>query len=132
MATRKGDVVVRKLPVIFSEEQRRNFLREIQRCADFDRPRIVLDCSDVEYLDKSIVFLMLCCLEEAMKRHGDVRLAALRRRAYASLEMMGVNRLFEVYDTTAEAVKGFHQFPVGSTLQAPLPAYAAQGSEDAA
>lgn len=132
MGTRKHDVVVRKLPAALSEKQGRIFLCEIQRSVDFDRPRMVLDCSDVEYLDKSAIFLMLCCLEEAIKRHGDVRLAALCARARTSLEMMGVNRLFEIYDTTSEAVKGFHQFPVGSTLQAPLPAYSAQGSEDAA
>lgn len=132
MTIRKHDVVVRKFPAAFSERQGRMFLREIQKCVDFDRPRMVLDCSEVGYLNNASIFLMLCCLEEALKRHGDVRLAALCGPARRSLESMGVNRLFEIYDTASEAVKGFYQFPVGSTLQAPLSAYSDQGSEDAA
>jgi hypothetical protein len=58
--------------------------------------------------------LLLHCLEEAMKRNGDVKLAAVPTAAAVLLVSTGVARLFEAYDTTAEAVNSFHQLPVNA------------------
>jgi hypothetical protein len=48
--------------------------------------------------------LLLCCLEEAMKRNGDVKLAAIPAGAEATVELI---RLFEIFETSADAVKSF-------------------------
>jgi anti-anti-sigma regulatory factor len=45
-----------------------------------DRAYIVLDCSKVGVMDRSAIYLLLCCLEEAMKRNGDVKLAAFLQK----------------------------------------------------
>ena len=73
-----------------------------------DRPYVVLDCSNVERLDRSVVEVLLCCLEEAIKRNGDVKLASIPSGAEAILELTGVNRLFEILDTAAGAVHSFY------------------------
>ena len=39
-----------------------------------------------------------------MKRNGDIRLAALAPHARARFEMAGADRIFEIYDTIADAV----------------------------
>lgn len=132
MTIRQADVVVKRIPVISSVKQKRSFLREIQRSVDLDRPRVVLDCSNVHCLDKLVLSLILCCLEEAMKRHGDVRLAALPDDTRTLLEMSGAGRLFEIYDTTREAVDGFRQLPVESVLQPSLAAGSEEESGNAA
>ncbi len=102
-------VIVKQLPEISSAKQERTVLREIQALMNVDRPRMVLDCSNLRQLDSSTIHLLLCCLEEAMKRNGDVKLAALPHGAGAILELTGVNRIFDIYDTAAEAVDSFHQ-----------------------
>jgi len=84
-------------------------LRELESSMSVDRPFIVLDCSHVHRLDRSVVEVLLCCLEEAIKRNGDVKLASIPSGAEAILELTGVNRLFEIFDTTAGAVHSFHQ-----------------------
>jgi anti-anti-sigma regulatory factor len=72
---------------------------------------------------------ILYCLEEAMKRNGDVKLAAVPRAAAEILELTKVDSLFELFDTPAEAVKSFYQFPV-HTFPAPLqPTYPTPASE---
>ena len=43
--------------------------------------------------------VLLCCLEEALKRNGDVKLAGLTPPAKAGLQMAGVDRVFEIYDS---------------------------------
>jgi len=111
-------VMVKQLPEISSVKQRQIFLRDMLSCMNADRPRMVLDCSNVRRLDSSGTYLLLCCLEEAMKCKGDVKLAALRAEDMAILENTGVGRLFDIYDTVAAAVDSFHKLPSSVALQA--------------
>jgi anti-anti-sigma factor len=104
-------VAVKQLPETFSVKQGRSFLREVEFCLNADRPRVVLDCSKVRQLDSVGIQVLLRWLEEAMKRNGDVKLAAIPPGAAAILEFAGVEHLFEVFDSPAEAVNSFSQFP---------------------
>jgi anti-anti-sigma factor len=109
MSVRSRTVVVEQLPEISSMGQGRIFLREITSSMSSDRPHIVLDCSRVRKMDCSLIHMLLCCLEEAIKRNGDVKLAALLPAANATLQRAGVHRVFEIYDTTNDAVNSFRQ-----------------------
>jgi anti-sigma B factor antagonist len=117
MTIRNRTVAVMQLPEIKSAKQRQTFLRDMQRCIDAERPFVVLDCSIVGQMDKSGVHLLLCCLEEAMKRNGDVKLAGLHSSAEAALHTFGAYRLFDIHDTTASAISSFHRLPTGVTSQ---------------
>jgi anti-anti-sigma factor len=105
-------VAVKQLPETLSVQQGRAFFRELESCLNSDRPRIVLDGSKLQHLDSAGIHVLLRCLEEAMKRNGDVKLAALPTRTASTLELTGVNRLFELFDTIADAVHSFQQVPV--------------------
>jgi anti-anti-sigma factor len=109
MTIRADTAVVKHLPATLSLKQQRLFFAEVENCFSIDRPCIVLDCSKVQQMDRSAIHLLLCCLEEAMKRNGDVKLAAIPDGARALLKVTGVDRLFEVFDTSAEAVSSFHR-----------------------
>jgi anti-anti-sigma factor len=95
-----------------SVKQGRGFFREVEPFLQADRPRVVLDCSKVRHLDSGGIYVLLRCLEEAMKRNGDVKLAAIPPGAAAILEHTRAGRLFEAFDNTADAVNSFHQFPM--------------------
>jgi anti-sigma B factor antagonist len=123
MTIQNRTVTVKQLPQTLSLKQEREFLRQIQISIGRERPCIVLDCSNVRQLDRSTLHLLLCCLEEAMKRNGDLKLAALPVGAAAILEQTGVTRLFEIYDTTADAVNSFRQLPARAASQSSLPAH---------
>jgi anti-anti-sigma regulatory factor len=109
MTIRKRAVAVMQLPEIKSAKQRQNFLRDMQGCIDAERPFVVLDCSNIGELDRSKMYLLLCCLEEAMKRNGDVKLAGLNASAETALQNFGANHLFDMHETTAAAVSSFHK-----------------------
>lgn len=132
MTIPKRHVIVKQLPETLSGKQGRRFLREMQSCVEIDRPRVVLDCSKVRRLDRSGVHLLLCCLEEALKRNGDVRLAALSPRSEIFLEVTGANRLFDLYDTTADAVNSFHHLAPSIVSRSPVLVHSQQKSESAA
>ena len=109
MSIKKRSVRVHEVPEGLTPAKERSFLRELQRYAEAERPRFVLDCSRVTEMDATTIGLLLSCLEVVMKCNGDVRLASLRPEAEAALRAAGVNRLFEVYPTAESAVHSFHQ-----------------------
>jgi anti-sigma B factor antagonist len=106
---RRRFVAVRMLSTDLGEAEEQDFLRDCEECLSERRPALVLDCSGAYRMGGRELWLMLCCLEEAMKRNGDVRLAAVPRDARMVLETSGVGRLFRIYETNAEAVASFRQ-----------------------
>lgn len=103
---------VRQLPPLLNSHGRKTFYQSLGSCFDEDRPRLVFDCCQLRELDASGIHFLLCCLEEAMKRNGDIRLAALAPSARASLEVTGAVRIFGIFDTIADAVDSYTQ-PLG-------------------
>jgi anti-anti-sigma regulatory factor len=79
-----------------------------------------------------VIHLLLHCLEEAMKRNGDVKLAALPPEGAEFLRITGVTRLFDIYETTAEAVNSFSHFPPPAVVPALVAQATQRGSERAA
>jgi anti-sigma B factor antagonist len=112
MTTTARPVAVKQLPEKLSGSQGRAFFRDLQACLNSDRPRLVLDGAKLQHLDSAGIHVLLRCLEEAMKRNGDVKLASLPVRAATTLEVTGVHRLFEIFDNIADAVNSFHQLPI--------------------
>lgn len=102
-------VSIMQMPDELTQNQERAFLREIEQATGVDHPNVVLDCSNVRRLGTRTVRLLLVCLEEAMKRNGDVRLARVCPQAKAALEQTGANRLFRIYNSDVEAVESYHQ-----------------------
>ena len=104
-------VVVMQLPEQLNLENSRNFLGELSCLLESHRPRIVLDCALVRSIDGAGVEMLLHCLEEAMKRDGDVKLCAVSPEADVMLELMRVDRVFEVFAAADEAVRSFGGIP---------------------
>jgi anti-sigma B factor antagonist len=118
MIVRIRAVTVHEMPERVTPAAERRFLQELQEYVETERPRLVLDCSAVGEMDNATIHLLLSCLEEAMKRNGDARLAAVSQEARAALDAAGVSRLFEIYPTTAEAVQSFRHRALSSPLSA--------------
>jgi anti-anti-sigma factor len=113
----KGPVIVMELPEELKHAQVKAFLSGLQPLLETDRPRIVLDCSRVANIDSAGVEMLLYCLREAMKRDGDLKLAAVSPESAIILELMRVDRLFEVFGSSDEAARSFHTFGVPETPQ---------------
>jgi anti-anti-sigma factor len=131
MQIKNMTVTVKQLPETLSVQQGRVFFCEMESCLNSDRPRLVLDCSKLQQLDSAGIHVLLRCLEEAMKRNGDVKLAALPLAVASTLELTGVNRLFEMFDNTSDAINSFQQLPVYGFQHALGFAYSAPPSTNA-
>jgi anti-sigma B factor antagonist len=118
-----GPVIVMQVPEQLNTAEVGNFMQEIRPLLDSNRPRIVLDCSQVRSIDSAGVEMLLHCLEEALKRDGDLKLAALSPQADVILELMRVARVFEAFRTSEEAVRSFTTVAAEAVGQ-PTPWYA--------
>ena len=100
---------IARLPDQTEMVQKAAIYNDLESCINVDRPAVVLDCSPLGVLDSPTLHLLLCCLEEAMKRNGDVRLAALRPELRSVLHSTGVDFLFQCFETINEAVESYRR-----------------------
>ena len=104
-------VIVMELPEQLNVEQVQILSRELLPLVKADRPRLVFDFSRVHRIDSAGVDMLLACMDEVMKRDGDLKLASVPPEVGVILEMTRVDRLFEIFDEATDAVESFHHFP---------------------
>lgn len=90
----------------------RALLRELDAWIDgSNRPRVVIDCSELEVIGLPEIRFFISCLERVMKRNGDARIAGLSTRAREILSLSGVEWLFPIYDSRESAIRSFDTHP---------------------
>src|SRR2546423_13097687 len=103
-------VVVKRMPSRVDQQAAHEFLREVQPFLRSDRPQLVFDLSQVKQLDSTGVDVLLHCMTEAVRRDGDLKLAALSPESAIILEITRTARLFEIYETSTDAARSFASF----------------------
>jgi anti-anti-sigma regulatory factor len=104
-------VVVKQLPESVTLGQVKQLAVELAPLLSGDWPCLVFDFSEVRELDRSGVEMLLHSMESAMKRNGDVKLSAVPPQVGVILGLTGVDRLFQSFQNTADAIESFHRFP---------------------
>jgi anti-sigma B factor antagonist len=112
-----GPVVVMQVPEELNVGAVNKFMLDVKPLLETNRPRMVLDCSQIRTIDSAGVETLLQCLEEALKRDGDLKLASLSPQSEVILELMRVARVFETFETCDLAVRSFSALPVDPTPQ---------------
>ena len=110
MVTSSRPVVVKRMPERLNARTTREFLHDVQPFLTTDRPQLVFDLSQVKQLDAAGVEMLLRCMSQAHKRDGDLKLASLSAQAAVVLELTRTERLFEIYETSTDAVRSFSGF----------------------
>ena len=103
-------VVVKRMPARLNLREARQFLKDVDPFLNSDRPQIVFDMSLVEQIDSAGIEMLLHCMAQAMRRDGDLKLAAVSPRASVMLELTRTDRLFEIYQTSTDAARSFTCF----------------------
>lgn len=112
-------VTVQQMPEQLTREQAHLFLQQVEASFNVDRPSVVFDLSNVRQLGSVGVELLLRCMEEVMKRNGDLKLAAVGAGPKAVLEFTGIDGLFEIYEDVVQAVQSFSALPMEAFEQVP-------------
>ncbi len=132
MRYRRRLIEVRTLPGRIDGAGLRTLYRELESCINVDGPAVVLDCSMLKQIGKPAIHFLLCCLEEAMKRNGDIRLAALQPELKAEIESTGLDSLFQIFDSIEDALESFRKPRMNLILPEQSAASERRASENAA
>jgi anti-sigma B factor antagonist len=108
--TNGRNIVVKKMPERLHLRGTQELRRELDPILKADRPAIVFDFGRVRQMDGAGVEMLIECLDAAMKRDGDIKLAAVPPELCVILELTRVDRMFEMFDTLEAAVESFEQF----------------------
>ena len=95
--------------IIFGEEA--DELRRVVLGLLNEIQRIVLNLLWIEDIDSSGLGTLVASFISARNRGAEIKFAALSPRARRVLASTKVDRLFEVYDSTEEAIKSFPSSP---------------------
>jgi anti-anti-sigma factor len=101
---------VKRVPESLNAKQARAFLEEVRPLLEHDRPQLVFDLSLVRKIDSAGVDTLLHCMQEAVRRDGDLKLASLSPEAQVVLELTRTGRLFEIYASSSDAVRSYSGF----------------------
>jgi anti-sigma B factor antagonist len=74
-------------------------------------PRLVLDLSQVEFLDSSGCGAVLTASRWLDRVGGRIKIAGLTKQGRNTFEIFQMLRIFEVYPTREDAVRAFHAAP---------------------
>lgn len=69
--------------------------------------QVVIDFSAVDFMSSAGVRELVSALKRIRRSQGDIRLAQPSDRVYEVLEMVGLNKIFQIYPGQAEAVGSF-------------------------
>jgi anti-sigma B factor antagonist len=104
---RAGDVAVVMLPVEeLTAGSSRDFKRDITPSLDI-HPKMVLDLSRLQYVDSSGLGVFIWCLRRANANGGDLKFCGVTDRVRATLELVRLNRVLDLYPTRDEAIQAF-------------------------
>jgi anti-anti-sigma factor len=106
-----------EVPARLNHAEAGAFLGRLQPLLQRDHARIVLDCSQVRYVDSAGLDVLSRCVQEALKRNGDLKLAAVSPASRVILELILSDHLFATFETTGEAVRSFQPIPSDSIPQ---------------
>ena len=81
----------------------------LQEIINDDQYKIVLNLSKCEFIDSSIVGVLLNSAKKATKFGGDLRLVGLQPTVHSMMELTGMYRIFSSYSTIEEAITSYEE-----------------------
>jgi len=67
----------------------------------------VLDLSKIEFIDSTGLGALVSCLRQAHSTGGEIKLVGLTKSARALFELVRMHRVFEVFNSSAEAITSY-------------------------
>jgi anti-sigma B factor antagonist len=68
---------------------------------------VILDLQQVDFIDSIGISTLVAGMKQFRLRGGDLRLVGLQPSTYAIFELMMLDKVFEIFDSEEQALKGF-------------------------
>jgi anti-sigma B factor antagonist len=71
------------------------------------RCRLVVDCTDLDYISSAGLGVFMTFIDEARQAGGDIKLAAIQPKVYQIFDVLGFPALFDIQASVEQAVARF-------------------------
>jgi anti-sigma B factor antagonist len=85
------------------------FERAVQSEIDAGRIRIVVDCTQLNYISSAGLGVFMSFIEEVRERGGDIKISGLVPKVKHTFEILGFQDIFEMLDDLPTAAQRFAQ-----------------------
>ncbi len=69
--------------------------------------KLVYDLAEVDFIDSTGLGALVSCLRQAHAANGEIKLCSLKKPVRALFELVRMHRVFEIFNTAAEAVQSY-------------------------
>ncbi len=80
----------------------------LNRLREGNRHRIVLDCSSLDYVNSAALGALIGFARRARENGGDLKLAALTPKIYSIIELLGFDKILQIFPDTQLAISKFN------------------------
>ncbi len=102
-----GDIVVGKISAKALDASNSRDLKQSIGPLLATGAKLVIDMSKIEFIDSSGLGALVSCLRQAHSSGGDIKLCGLMNQARALFELVRMHRVFEVFNSSEEAVTSY-------------------------
>ena len=92
-------------PLVVPESE--EFKTFVIKRIDGDSTEILIDLTNVNYVDSSGFSVLLTLLQAARQRGGDVRLAGTSKSVKETIKHIGLHHVFQQFDTLEDGIESF-------------------------
>lgn len=82
---------------------------KLQDFAENNDNDVVLDFTSVHFIDSSCLGALVALMKKIREHKGDIKIAHLSDDVRSIFQITRLDRVFELYDTTDEAVNSFYK-----------------------
>lgn len=78
---------------------------EISYILDSGNKNILLDCRNIEIMNSSSLGILVAILKQAQRHNSEITLCALNAKSQHIIQLTGLDKLFNLYNTCHECEK---------------------------
>jgi anti-sigma B factor antagonist len=104
---RYGSIIIELKGNVMGGEDTKEFNELLHKFIDEDKKNVVVDLSDVKFMNSSGLGMLIGGLTTMKKANGHLKLARVTEKIESLLIITKLITIFEFYDSVEEAVKSF-------------------------
>jgi len=104
---KKDELDILKLEGRLDAASAKEIKSKINQLGKDNRIKIVMDLSEINFIDSTGLGCMVSCLRTVSKKGGDIKIAGLQAQVRAIFELTRLHRIFQIFDDTETAFRSF-------------------------
>lgn len=104
---KKDGIAILKLEGRLDAASAKEIKSKINELVKYDRIKIVMDLSEINFIDSTGLGCMVSCLRTVSQKGGDIKITGLQTQVRAVFELTRLHRIFQIFDDTDTAIKNF-------------------------